>query len=547
MVNYFSNPANLLTYQKALFNTWYTSTLLSAIPATSYGPDSYQFTANGTLYMSYAAVPFMLSILPGQTYTFGVTKVTGTATITLQWTIYNGATYTSIATGSASGTANGRISVTFNSPVTDIDMRLQIAIIVSGYTAPVIVKGASLTYSATDIGELSPVLRTTDDTVVGGFDLRLVIYNPGGARRKILQGADNIAISFVLSDVGALTFTMNKTLPDYSLIDTDWAELAVEFTTDGVSWEEPRGGRFVKQTETEDDVEIYGDKKFEFSSIGTFWRKMPMAKGTIDANGLRQFSATVGTVLRTIITEKQTAGCCTGITFDFTNTQDSSGTSWSGASIVMGFKPGYDVLSMLTNFSDQDIIEWTTMGRALQVYNNNGYLNRDLSASIVYRGGFEIIKADTQGTNENRCSRVNVYSEDNTVVTLTNAGAITPYGHLEATVSDTGTVNNNATMTRLGNAELNKGAAKLYQRTLTMNYSRANKFPFVDFDIGCTIGVFTKPNQTTPSKFRVKQITLSKKGADGILGNLILDTRFELPQVNQVRKTKRVVNGVRLR
>ncbi|GAB3459247.1 hypothetical protein [Actinophytocola sediminis] len=376
------------------------------------------------------------------------------------------------------------------------------------------------------------------------FDLRLTAYAPDGSRLGVLPTPLSVELGVPLDDVASLRLSYPVGAPAAGLLATP-VEVALE-THDPAAgaWTEVDGGRFLRIKRSGDITDPTGTRSYELPSYAWILRKARLFPSPHDnTEGKRPFSAaSAGTILATLITEAKARGALPGLGVDFTPGADSAGAAWTKV-LTIAYEPGIDVFTVLDNMADQGVIDWTTSGRVLRVFNADTTLGRQLAtgdAPVDLRLGRDITDAPDTATLEDLASAVYVKGEGASRLELVNPNAPTPWGRWESFITQGG-VRDEGTMRLLAEAELTRTGRERIQITRALSFTVARWLPFLDYRPGDYV---LAPNDTgSLAPLRVRQITLIRDQTGALTGNLVLHDRFLERELRLAKRTAGIVGG----
>ncbi|MEU8195224.1 hypothetical protein AB0C10_15735 [Microbispora amethystogenes] len=374
------------------------------------------------------------------------------------------------------------------------------------------------------------------------FDLRLVVYAPFGARLGTLPHPLALQMGQPLNDVPALTLRYSRHAIGGNLLDTP-CEVAVEWSADGNAWAEAPDSRFLRIKRGDDATDQTGVRKYDMPGYSWMLRKVVLYAGAAPlVDGKRAFtSATPGTILQTFLAEGQARGALAGLDWDFTTTHDSAGQAWAKI-LTMYYEPGLDALTTLINLAEQDVIDFRTNGRTLQVFNADGELARDRTSDprVDLLLGRDITAAPDEGTLEDAASAVLVVGDDGFRKSYINNAASLPWGRWEQYIGQGG-VSDDGTAFLLAESSLLRAGQERVQHTREITPYSARWLPWRDYQPGDHI--IAPADNGVLADLRVRQITLTRDGKGTVGGNVVLNDRFLERSVRLSRRTAGIVGG----
>lgn len=374
--------------------------------------------------------------------------------------------------------------------------------------------------------------------------MRLMAYAPNGPRLGLLPGATSVEVGIPLDDVGSLRLAYAAQAPGAELLAAP-VEVAVEtYDPTDDRWTEVDGARFLRIKRSGNITDPTGTRSFELPAYAWLLRKARLFPSVRDnAEGKRPFlSATAGTILATLIAEARARGALPGLAIDFTPSVDSAGQRWAKV-LTIAYEPGIDVLAVLDNLAEQGVVDWTTSGRTLRVFNADTALARNLATGpypVELRLGRDVVDAPDTGTLEDLASAVYVKGEGAARLELVNPDAPTPWGRFEGFITQGG-VRDEGTMRLLAEAELGRTGRERVQVTRGVDFTLAARLPWRDYRPGDYV---LAPGDTgARSVLRVRQVTLTRDQAGTLGGNLVLNDRLIERDLRLAKRTAGIVGG----
>lgn len=372
--------------------------------------------------------------------------------------------------------------------------------------------------------------------------LRLVAYEPNGARLGVLPAHLGWEAGLPLNDVSSLRLTYSASAPGAELLSRP-CEIAMEYAVDGGPWLEPENGRFLRVKRSGDGTDRTGARSYDCPGWAWMLRKIVLYPDLSMVDGKRPFTATTpGDILGTLIREGKNRGTLPGLSYTFTDTRDSAGQLW-GTTLSLGLDPGVDLLALLINLSEQGQIDWCMQGRELKVYREGTVLATDRASGpgpVELRLGRDIDSAPDDATMEDAASAILVVGEEGLRVEVTNPAATMPWGRWEAYQSQGG-VTDTGTAQLLGRNALDRAAGERVQLTRSITPYVAAWLPLADYASGDYVRA--PGDQGVMQALRVRQVTLSC-GPDGLIGgNITLNDRFLERDIRLARRAAGILAG----
>ncbi|MEV4897352.1 hypothetical protein AB0K48_49240 [Nonomuraea sp. NPDC055795] len=317
------------------------------------------------------------------------------------------------------------------------------------------------------------------------YGLRLVAYQPNGARLWVLGQHLGLEASMPLNDMSSLRLTYYGLAQGAAWLESP-CEVAVEYSTGG-GWTEPANARFLRIKRSGEDTDRSAARAYQMPGYTWMLTKLILYAGTGGlVDGKRQFAAaTPGDILAAFVGEGQARGALPGLAVDFTVTHDSVGQAWN-KTLTIGLDVGVNLQAVLINLSEQGICDWQMSGRTLQVYNEGTALARQLAAGpapVDLRLGRDVDQAPDEATLEDAASVILIAGEDNLRVEVSNPAATVPWGRWE-TYQQQGGVSDHGTATLLGQHALERVARERVQLTRQLVFGAARWLPLAGYRVG---------------------------------------------------------------
>ncbi|MEU8195222.1 hypothetical protein AB0C10_15725 [Microbispora amethystogenes] len=373
------------------------------------------------------------------------------------------------------------------------------------------------------------------------YAMRLVAYTPNGPRLGLLPYPLSFETGHPLNDVSSLSFAYST-----HARGAEWlagpCEVAVE-VSDGESWWEPEGGRFLRIKRGVDLTDRTGTVKYTCPGYAWMARKAVLYPNSAMVEGKRPFNAvSPGAILRTVLNEAHARGAVPGLVASFTASTDSAGQPWAHT-MTLAVDPGTDLLTLLLNLGDQGVIDWCMTGRTLEVYNPETALARNLADQadpVDLRLGRDVDQAPDDGTLEDLSNAILIAGENGFTQEVTNPEAIAPWGRWETFQSQSG-VSDNGTAIVLGQSALGRASQERVQITRGILFGAHRFAPWLHYAPGDTI--LAPGDGGVMQPLRIRQITLSRDQDGSAGGNLVLNDRFLELEIKLARKAEGILTG----
>lgn len=362
------------------------------------------------------------------------------------------------------------------------------------------------------------------DIVRNGLRYRLIAYEPNGARKGQLPYPLSFQLAVPLNDMPSLTLEYSEYAARASLLN-DPCEVAIEFASrTGDTYTEYPGCRFLRLRNQTNSTDRTGVVRYQMPSYAWQLRKVRnIETAEINEDGDRSFSAaTPGEIIGTFLTEAQNRGNIDGLTWDFTDSTDSDGNAWN-TSITIDFNVGQDLWSILDTLAQQGAFDWRINKRVLQLYNADGFLDRDCTNNVVLHRDRDVVDAPDDSSLEELAARVFVKGDQGVYYEELNPSAITPWGNWEDVINQGG-ISDTGTMAVLAQARLNRTENARTEMTRQIVFNTTRYLPFITYRPGDTI---TAPGSDGKNAdLRVRQITIKSLTPSSVEGAITLNDRF---------------------
>ena len=373
---------------------------------------------------------------------------------------------------------------------------------------------------------------------------RLRVYNPNGALQGSLPHPLSWEMASPLNDMPSLTVSYPSTGAGAGLLANP-VEVAVELMDPetGVYTEYP-GCRFLSLRRQGDLLESPSAQSFTMPGYGWQLRKIRMLNTSgLNEDGRRPFeNTTPGLIIKTLIDESKARGNVPGLSYDFTETEDSAGLAWP-LEFSAEYDLGQDLWSAVDALSRQGVVDWRFDGRTFQMFVADTFLNRNLATDdgIILHPYASHMEEPADRTLEDLAHTVMVIGDEGSNVTLESATAMTPWGQWEE-VYQAGGISDTGTMNALGQRILQTRERYRIEYTKQMAWQPGLPVPLIDFRPGDYVRARSDTgNQLEP--MRVHQITLNQAATQGIFTSLVLNDRFTERSLRNERWLNRI-NGV---
>lgn len=347
------------------------------------------------------------------------------------------------------------------------------------------------------------------------FDVRLRLHKPDGTRQRVLKTLTHEWVG-VESATPTIRFSVSSRVAGYL---TAPLVVGYEYSVDGGAWKSPRNNLFVAEEEDADSVDPTG--VVTFTGIGLVpWllSRTYLHWSTSAKNGERDWiqfpygdtgSATPGHMLNGMLVESKNRGWGPHITWDFSALKDSNGKNWSLAGDDLWWEP-WKLLTPISTVLEQvaqgGFCEWWSEGHKLRMSVPGAGVDRTDS---VVLGGPGFTRAPGKASFQNVFTHLTVVPEKaRHWLYLTNTGANSSFGRLEATMTQSG-VEKHDRATKLAQPVLTNGRNLLREQSYEWTPNKSTRLPFRDFNIGDEVTTRTRGGK---DRQRVIGLVIAKNG-----------------------------------
>ena len=376
--------------------------------------------------------------------------------------------------------------------------------------------------------------------VVGKVDMRLRAYAPNGASLGFLPAPSAFRCAMPLNDIPALTLTYGVNVPRADILGQP-LELAVELTQDGGNtWTEPYDGRFLYLTDGRDPAKTADEWQAE--AKGYIWRLTKarvLAEGALNGEGRRELTGAGGAIFGTLWAEAQNRGALSGMTLVGGGATDANGVAWAFP-MTRAYDVGQDYLSVLMDLEAVGYLDFRVVGRELRLYVKDTVMATDRTATPaqVSVTPLQVTEAPFRRTWEGLADHITVLGDEGLTASVTNPGALRPWGRWEDFVT-AGGVGDLGTLTTVGTRYMDLTADARMEVTNGIALG-IGQVPLMDYQVGDY--VWSQPSTGAKIKYRVRQVTLEKEGKT-VQGNVVLNDRFLESDIRTRRLVDAIISG----
>lgn len=366
---------------------------------------------------------------------------------------------------------------------------------------------------------------------------RLVSYAIYGARGNVLPDFLQSTVTTPLGELptGEIHYPVNGVAAAGLKSES---EVAFEYW-DGSAWVEPPNARFIPMGGDFDRLEEVPTQKFKLLGFGWLLRQAKVWEAgglPIDADGKVQFlSATPGNIMNTLITKAKARGWGSGVSVDFTATQDSSGAAWPSV-ITLAYDLEISLEAVLNNLYQQGMVDYRWEGRTLRMFKPGTTMARERASRIPVNDG--VTAAPETWTDEDRLTDTLVIGEKGVSWTFNN-GATGGFGRLEKVQTQSG-VSDPATAQLLAQADLIAGLDTRVSYTREFDLTAPGLYePFNYYLPGDWVQA---QRGTAFERLRVMSISVTT-APDKVTGHAVLGDRIDDILSKLAKRTSGITGG----
>lgn len=376
------------------------------------------------------------------------------------------------------------------------------------------------------------------------FDVRAVAYEPGGDRVGVLPDSLTMTLTVPRADTPtvALTYPAGDLGVRGELLDSE-VEVAIEYTTDGDTWQEPPGARFLSQKSSTNLLDD-GTTSRSLTAVHVSNRLSEalvweVPDGNQDSDGKFNFlSANAGVIIRTLWDKAVARGWGAGLSVDFDTNVDSAGAEWAKV-VTIAVDPTVSLATVMTTLVNMGMCDVSWDGRTMRVFNADTTLDEDKSDTVFWPLWQEgNTSAPETVTWSSLCTDVLVKGDGNHQFLIHNDDAPASLRRIEKVVS-AGGVTLEETAKLIAAATLASGAYPAEEVERDWQADAMLLTPFVDYRPGDWISVERSGGRES---LRVAQVSVTKD-ANGVSGHTTFGTKLDDVLTRLAKKTQGINGG----
>lgn len=232
---------------------------------------------------------------------------------------------------------------------------------------------------------------------------------------------------------------------------------------------------------------------------------------TTDLAAFRVYAATAGRIMATLMQEAQGRGALTDIVWDFNNTVDSFGTTWS-KTITLKIAPGTTLLKVAQTLAEAQMAEfdvvWSNGARRLVMWEyGTRSVDRTLGADpLIFRAGRDIIDAPRKHTVRPAGTALLAIGGEGIYRDQEDATARARRGRRIERAASQGSITDPSTLLAYAQAQLPAVTAGAMEAGHGLAIAPAGRRPLVDYDIPDWVWSDTGHGL---ERLKLKQLTVS--------------------------------------
>jgi hypothetical protein len=377
----------------------------------------------------------------------------------------------------------------------------------------------------------------------------LRVYSPSGTLLGRLPEHAGFTYQVELNGPGSIRGSYPRNGKNAALLDSDDAVIAI--VENGV--EKPE--RYVLEDDGEDKADpAVGSRLVEFSGRGflaLFERARvypidhtPGMTGAALYN-LRTYhdfgARTPGYIMRVLIQRAQARGALTGITWDFTDTLDSSGAAWVSTYTVK-YDAGVDYLTILTAMADNGWVDLRMNGTVLQLFKPGTTLGT-VRPDVVLRNGREVTQGPRKRSRTPIRSHILGIGDEGAITESVNPSTATAFGRREG-YDGRGGITDVGTLQALTDSALTSATKPSEGFTLVYDLAAGGPQPFTAYGIGDFITWDQRrlsDASLEPLRVRTIAVEYTQGGSKGV--SIEVNDLFVEREIKLKRKVEGITGG----
>jgi hypothetical protein len=374
------------------------------------------------------------------------------------------------------------------------------------------------------------------------------ILNTNGTLRCPLPDVETWAISPIANDAGSITFTYPADGVNWSVLHeavTVDKDLSVQVRIDGVI--QPDLQATISES-SGDDVEE--GSVWSYTGVLALGRLseavvepqsgMPsQGEDSPTENDGHYYSCTAGTLFATLMAEANARAALTDITYSFTGTHDSNGTSWSKI-ITLKLTPGTDYLKVGQALVEAGMCEMRMYGKDLRLYEPEWGTDRTLTnPPVIFYQGQNVLDSPRKHSVRDTATSVLVAGSDGVYKWADDAAALTRRGRrIEIGVSQ-GQISDPTTLDAYAQHFLSGASTGRMEKTHGLTLADG-PIPMRDFAVGDWVWSDLGSGR---ERLRVAQWTLSQEADGAQTGSVTLNDLFADQMAALARRLQGISGG----
>lgn len=393
------------------------------------------------------------------------------------------------------------------------------------------------------------------------YSVVFFLLNRDGSYRCALPEPASFALSPIVHEVGAVQLDYPVTGRNFAMLrehvdaNTD-VELAV--WVDG----EDDGLTALLVADDSDDVDEaavwrftghFGEVRLEDAVIEPRTVVVDPPSGdapTEDLAAYRVYSATAGTIMRTLLFEANGRGTLTDLDWStFNNTTDSAGAPWSKA-ITLKIAPGVNYLEVLQALASYDLCEFRMVGRSLRMFNPGtsavDHTVGPITSQVVLRRGRDITDAPRKRDVRAAATDLLLAGGEGLYRRVFDSTARARFGRQREQYRSVGSITDDNTLLTYGAVEMARARNGKLSITHGLSFARPDTpRPLVDFRHGDWVWSDTgRPDGL--ERLQVAQVTIRGDANGATTGSATLNDLVTSREAQLSRRVKGIEGGATL-
>lgn len=244
---------------------------------------------------------------------------------------------------------------------------------------------------------------------------------------------------------------------------------------------------------------------------------------TEDLAAFRIYSATAGTIMRTLMQEAQTDGELADVgVSSFTGDTDSNGVAWTKV-ITLKFAPGNTFLEVLEALDEYQLCEWAVVAGELELYEpGTRGVDRTLGAGpVILRRGRDMTDSPRKRTIRGALTDLVVAGAEGLYVRVHDAEARARRGRIITGYASAGSINAREPLLAYAETKLAQQVHGVMEVTHGLALGDVGPVPLLDY--GVSDWLWSDTGRPELERLQVAQITIAGDDSGEITGSVSLN------------------------